>query len=477
MSLQNICVSKIFQEEVAFMLLDKFRKLSISNRIALSFASVIFIGSLLLSLPISTAATSQNTYFDNLFSAVSLTCVTGLSTTPVAESYTIFGQVICIILMQIGGLGLMTIIATILMGFGKKMSYTDTLAVKEALNREKLNDFKTYLLSILKYTLIIEGIGMLLLTLRFIPDFGLAKGLFTSLFLAVSGFCNAGFDNMGSISLQNYVHDPLINFVIATLVILGGIGFSVWFDVTHNVYSIIKNKKKLGFKKMYSLLRPHTRLAINVSSILLVVGTILFMIVEWNNASSIGNYTVAQKVMTSFFQSVTMRTAGFATINYATILPFTSLFFIILMFIGGSPGGAAGGIKTTTFALVILLVINEIKGQNNVNYARHSIPVETIRRAIVVVFTFFACLITGFGILLIVEEQSFVVLLFEAVSALGTVGVSMNLTPELSRIGQTVLMFLMFIGRIGPITIFLSLLRRKQKGKERVYAKTNILIG
>lgn len=459
------------------MLLDKFRKLSISTRIAFSFAFVIFIGSLLLSLPISTSATSQNTYFDNLFSAVSLTCVTGLSTTPVAESYTIFGQVICIILMQIGGLGLMTIIATILMRFGKKISYTDTMAVKEALNRDQLGDFKTYLLSILKYTAVIEGTGMFLLSFRFIPDFGLAKGLFTSLFLAVSGFCNAGFDNMGAISLQNYVNDPIVNLVIASLIILGGIGFSVWFDVTYNVYSIIKNKKKIGYKKMYRLLRPHTRLAINVSLILLGLGTIMFMAVEWNNPASIGNFTVGQKIMTSFFQSVTMRTAGFATINYATVLPFSLLFFIFLMFIGGSPGGAAGGIKTTTFALVILLVVNEIKGQNYINYARHSIPVETIRRAIVVVFAFFAVLMTGVSILLLVENQPFMVLLFEAVSALGTVGVSMNLTPELSRIGQSVLIVLMFIGRIGPITIFLSLVRRKRKGKERIYAKTNILIG
>ncbi|MGB3159609.1 TrkH family potassium uptake protein [Carnobacterium sp.] len=459
------------------MLSNKFRKLSISARIAFSFASVIFIGSILLSLPISTAATSQNTYFDNLFTAVSLTCVTGLSTTPVSESYTVFGQVICIVLMQIGGLGLMTIIATILMRFGKKISYTDTLAVKEALNRDKLGDFKKYLLSIFKYTLIIEGIGMVLLSFRFVPDFGLAKGLFTSLFLAVSGFCNAGFDNMGASSLQNYVDDPLVNLVIATLIILGGIGFSVWFDVTHNVFSIIKNKKKLGFKKMYSLLRPHTRLAINMSVTLLLAGTMMFMIVEWNNNSSIGTFSVGQKVMTSFFHSVTMRTAGFATIDYATVLPFSLLFSIFLMFIGGSPGGAAGGIKTTTFALVILLVINEIRGQNSINYARHSIPVETIRRAIVVVFSFFACLMIGFSILLIVEEQPFVVLLFEAVSALGTVGVSMNLTPELSRIGQTVLIVLMFIGRIGPITIFLSLARKKHRVKERVYAKTNILIG
>lgn len=459
------------------MLLNKFRRLSISTKIAFSFVFVIFIGSLLLSLPISTLATSQMTYFDNLFTAVSMACVTGLFTFPVAESYTVFGQVICIVLMQTGGLGLMTIIATIVMRLGKKISYTDTMAVKEALNRDQLDDFKTYLWSIIKYTFLIEGAGMLLLAIRFVPKLGWGKGLFTSLFLAVSGFCNAGFDNMGAISLQHYVHDPLVNLVLASLIILGGIGFSVWFDVTHNVHSIIKNKKRLGFKKTYRFLKPHTRLAINMSLILILVGTIMFMVVEWNNPNSIGTFTVGQKVLASFFQTVTMRTAGFATIDYAGVLPFSLLFFIFTMFIGGSPGGAAGGIKTTTFALVLLLIHNEIKGQRYINYARHTIPIETIRRAIVVVASFFMCLMVGVSVLLIVEDQPFLNLLFEAVSALATVGVSVNLTPELSRISQTALMLLMFIGRIGPITIFLSLIRRKRKGKERIYAKTNILIG
>lgn len=458
-------------------MLDKFRKLSISTRIALSFASVIFIGSLFLSLPISSLATSQSTYFDNLFTSVSMVCVTGLFTSSVAESYTFFGQIVCIVLMQIGGLGLMTIIATIVIQLGKKISYSDTMAVKEALNRDQLGDFKTYLLSIIKYTFIIEGTGMLVLSLRFVPEFGWAKGLFTSLFLAVSGFCNAGFDNMGTVSLQNYVHDPLVNLVIAALIILGGIGFSVWFDVSHNVHSIIKNKKRPGFKKMYRLLKPHTRLAINISLLLIAIGTMMFMVVEWNNPKSIGTFTVGQKVLAAFFQTVTMRTAGFATLDYANVLPFSLLFFVFTMFIGGSPGGAAGGIKTTTFALVLLLIHNELKGRRSINYARHTIPEDTIRRALIVVVSFFTCLMVGVSILLLVEDQPFLNLLFETVSALATVGVSVNLTPELSKISQVVLMLLMFIGRIGPITIFLSLVRRKRKGKEQVYAKTNILIG
>lgn len=459
------------------MFLKRLRRLPPAAKIVISFAIVIFIGSLLLTLPISNLESSETTYFDNLFTAVSMVCVTGLFTLPVATSFTVFGQIVCIVLMQIGGIGLMTILATFIMRIGRKMRFSDTIAVKEALNRDELGDFKTYLASIIKYTAIIEGTGMLLLALRFVPEFGFASGLFVSLFLAVSAFCNAGFDNLGAYSLQEYVHDPLINLVITTLIILGGIGFSVWFDVTHNVQSIIKNKCKSGWKRSYRMLKIHTRLAINMTLGLIVIGTLVFLVVEWNNPNSIGNFTFGEKVLASFFQTVTMRTAGFATLDYELIKPFSLFFFIGTMFIGGSPGGAAGGIKTTTFALVALLVISEIKGQKHVNYSHHTIPIEIIRRAIVIVATFSLFLIAGVSVLMLVEDQPFLYLLFEAVSALATVGVSVNLTPELSHISQVVLMILMFIGRIGPITILLSLSRKSKKTKDQLYAKTTILIG
>ncbi|WHZ32262.1 potassium transporter TrkG [Desemzia incerta] len=455
----------------------KYRAIPPAVKIVVSFAMVIFVGSLILSLPISNLETSETTYFDNLFTAVSMVCVTGLFTLPVATSFTVFGQIVCIILMQIGGLGLMTILATFIVRLGKKISYSDTIAVKEALNRDELSNFNNYLGSILKYTFIIEGTGMLLLSFRFVPEFGWGKGLFTSLFLAVSGFCNAGFDNIGALSLQKYVHDPLVNLVIMALIILGGIGFSVWFDVTHNIHSIVKTKVRSGWKRSYRLLKTHTRLAINMTVGLIVIGTFMFLLVEWNNPDSIGTYSVGEKIMAAMFQTVTMRTAGFATLDYEVVEQFSLLFFIFTMFIGGSPGGAAGGIKTTTFALIFLLIINEIRGQKNINYANHSIPIEIVRRAIVVVATFFAFLMLGVSILMIVENQPFIYLLFEAVSALATVGVSVNLTPELSPISHVVLMCLMFIGRIGPITILLGLNRSNKRTKDKLYAKTTILIG
>ena len=455
----------------------KIREMSPAVKIAISFAMVIFVGFLLLSLPISNLDTSETTYFDNLFMAVSMVCVTGLSTVPVATTYTLFGQIVTILLIQIGGLGLMTLLATFILKLGRKISFSDTLAVNEALNRDELGNFNHYLGSILKYTLIIEGIGMFLLSFRFVPEFGWGKGLFTSLFLAVSSFCNAGFDNIGALSLQEYVHDPLINIVIIALIILGGIGFSVWFDVTHNFQSIVKMKVRSGWKRSYRLLKTHTRLAINMTIGLIIVGTFMFLLVEWSNPASIGTYSVGEKVLAALFQTVTMRTAGFATIDYELVKPFTLLFFIFTMFIGGSPGGAAGGIKTTTFALIFLLIINEVKGQKHINYANHSIPIELVRRAIVVVATFFGFLMAGVSILMLVENQPFLYLLFEAVSALATVGVSINLTPELSPVSHMVLMCLMFVGRIGPITILLGLNRNNKKTKDKLFAKTTILIG
>lgn len=455
----------------------KIREMSPAVKIAISFAMVIFVGSLLLSLPISNLDTSETTYFDNLFMAVSMVCVTGLFTIPVATSYTLFGQIVTILLVQIGGLGLMTLLATFVLKLGRKISFSDTLAVNEALNRSELSDFNHYLASILKYTLIIEGTGMFLLSFRFVPEFGWGKGLFTSLFLAVSSFCNAGFDNLGALSLQKYVHDPLVNIVIIALIVLGGIGFSVWFDVTHNIQSIVKMKVRSGWKRSYRLLKTHTRLAINMTVGLILVGTLMFLLVEWSNPTSIGTYSVGEKILAAMFQTVTMRTAGFATIDYELVKPFTLLFFIFTMFIGGSPGGAAGGIKTTTFALIFLLIINEVKGQKHVNYANHSIPIELVRRAIVVVATFFGFLMAGVSILMLIENQPFLYLLFEAVSALATVGVSVNLTPELSPVSHVVLMCLMFVGRIGPITILLGLNRNNKKTKDKLFAKTTILIG
>ena len=329
---------------------------SIPKRIASSFAIVILVGSFLLNLPISQLATSKASYFDHLFTTVSMVCVTGLSTQPVAETYNTFGQVICMILMQIGGLGLMSIIAFFLYDAGKKMSLVDKLALQDSLNREDGQDFKKYLKTIFKYTFFIEFIAAVILSFRFVPELGTAKGIFTAFFFAISAFCNAGFDNLGSNSLINYATDPFLTLVVAALIILGGIGFSVWFDFKRSYLEMRKSTKSKKRKSFYRRLQYHTKIVLWLTGIILLSGTVLTLLTEWNNPNTIGNLSFFDKLLVSFFQTVTMRTAGFATIDYTNAHPTSILLYCIQMLIGGSPGGTAGGVKTTTFLVVLLFI-------------------------------------------------------------------------------------------------------------------------
>ncbi|SFH56192.1 TrkH family potassium uptake protein [Pisciglobus halotolerans] len=459
------------------IIIGKIKKLSPAAKIALSFLIMILIGSFLLALPISQTSFSEATYFDHLFMATSMVCVTGLFSVPIASTYSFFGQVISLGLIQIGGLGLMTLLAALVMGIGKKMSYANTIAVQEALNREKMGDFKPYLISIVLYTALFEGIGTLLLLTHFVPEFGWDRGFFMSLFLAVSAFCNAGFDLFGAGSLQEYVHQPVVNLVVGSLIVLGGIGFPVWFDLSNNFRSLFKRKRRIRTKSFFRRLQVHSRLALTMSFILVVTGIILFLLVEWNNSVTIGDFTFGEKLLTAFFETVTMRSGGFTTIDLANMRPFTLLYFILNMFIGGSPGGTAGGVKTTTLALLVLLIYNDVRGQKNINYHYHTIAIATVRKAIVVIGAFFVFLVLGAGLLFLFEpDKEPLRLLFETVAAFST-GASINLTTELSWMSQVVLMVIMFVGRIGPITIFLSLERKNREVTDVKYATTNILIG
>ena len=453
-------------------------KWGISQKIVASFIVLIIIGSLLLSLPLSQLAGSNATFFDHFFHSASLVTVTGLVDTPLAYTYSFFGLVICLILMQIGGLGIMTIVASVVTAFGRRMSLTERLTVQESLNREDATDFKSFLLTILRYVLVIESLGFFFLSFRFVPEFGWGKGLFTSLFLSVSGFTNGGFDTLGDQSLIAYVHDPLVNLVLAVLIILGGIGFHVWFDFASVSRKWLKRKGKKRFRYFYQSLSLHSRLAIVVSLILTVVGTLLFLLVEYQNPETIGNFSFGQKLLASFFQTVTMRTAGLTTLDFTKIYPFTLFLFIISMFIGGSPGSTAGGVKTTTIAMIAILVYNVFRGQKNVNIWNRTIPETLVRNAFVIVSVFFTAFLLGTGVLsLLNPDVDFIILMFESVSAITTVGISAHLTPTLGFASKITLMILMFVGRIGPITMAESLARKDKETKNITYAAGKIIIG
>ena len=451
---------------------------SIPKRIAASFAIVILVGSLLLDLPISQLETSQATYFDHLFTTVSMVCVTGLFTQPVASTYNTFGQIICMFLMQIGGLGLMSMIAFFFFDSGKKLSLTDRLALQDSLNRDDTKDFKDYLRTIFKYTLMIEGIAAILFSYRFIPMLGFGKGIFTSIFFAISAFCNAGFDNLGDNSLINYATDPLLMFVISALIILGGIGFAVWFDVKNSISCYRRSLKNKYHKMFYKRLHYHTKIVILLTVGILITGTLLTLITEWHNPDTIGNLNFGQKLLVSFFQTVTMRTAGFASIDYTKANPSTLLLYCIQMFIGGSPGGTAGGVKTTTVLVVLLFIRSEIYEKKSINFRHHTIPYEMARKSLMIFIIFTVLTLSSVFLLSITDPQApLLYTLFETISAMCTVGVTANLTPTLSMLGQIIIMTLMFIGRIGPLTVLLSFSNRKKQGSLIKYAKAPLLIG
>ena len=451
---------------------------SIPKRIAASFAIVILVGSLLLDLPISQLETSQATYFDHLFTTVSMVCVTGLFTQPVASTYNTFGQIICMFLMQIGGLGLMSMIAFFFFDSGKKLSLTDRLALQDSLNRDDTKNFKDYLRTIFKYTFIIEGIAAILFMIRFIPMLGVGKGIFTSIFFAISAFCNAGFDNLGDNSLINYATDPLLMFVISALIILGGIGFAVWFDVKNSISCYRRSLQNKYHKMFYKRLHYHTKVVILLTLGILVTGTLLTLITEWNNPDTIGNLNFGQKLLVSFFQTVTMRTAGFASIDYTKANPSTLLLYCIQMFIGGSPGGTAGGVKTTTVLVVLLFIRSEIYEKKSINFRHHTIPYEMARKSLMIFIIFTVLTLSSVFLLSITDPQApLLYTLFETISAMCTVGVTANLTPTLSILGQIIIMTLMFIGRIGPLTVLLSFSNRKKQDSKIKYAKAPLLIG
>lgn len=454
-----------------------FSDLSIPLKILLSFLTVIIVGSLILNLQISQIETSEATYFDHLFITISMVCVTGLYTQSVVATYNIFGQIICMFLMKLGGLGLLTIVSAFYLRLGSSIRMKDRVTVNEALSHDKLFDFKSFILSVVKFTTLFEIIGALLLMTYFVPHYG-PSGAFSSLFMAISGFNNAGFDNMGTNSLQNFASVPIVNIVIPSLIIIGGIGFNVWFDIGHTV-------KKIGFvtswnevKSLYRKLHLHTRLVLNWTTMLLISGTLFFLLFEWTNPNSIGQLNIFDKFQVAFFQSATMRTAGFATIDYTNVHVVSIILFSVLMFIGGSPGGTAGGAKTSTVAIIFHTLKAEIFGKEYVSYHNRTIATPLIRKAAIIVVMYILLALIGISLIAIFDEHlPLEYILFEVISALATVGVSANVTPELGRLSQTVLMFLMFIGRLGPITVFTALRTRKPKKQNIKYADGKILIG
>lgn len=442
---------------------------STSGTLVLSFLFVIVTGTILLSLPISQV--KDISILDAAFTSVSATCVTGLMTINNYGDLTIFGQVVVLIMIQIGGLGLMSFISMMLIAINNKLDYSNRSLIKDMLNKDSFEDVSGFLKAIIKYSLFIEFIGFILLVSQLYN--GTFYSIFQALFLSISSFCNAGMDILSYTSLLEYQSNVIINFTVMSLIILGGLGFVVWFDIARNLKICMKMKYRFSY--FLNSLKPHTKIVLIMTSSLLVSGTLLTLLFEWNN--TLADLDIGTKLMSSLFNSVTLRTAGFYTIDNSILRTPSKIFMSVYMLIGGSPGGTAGGLKTTTLFLAIYAIYSEINGRNNMHLFNRHITKKNFIKATVIISLYVLFVTIAMLTLTSIEKFDSIDLLFECCSAIGTVGLTIGITPFLTSIGKIVIMLLMFIGRVGPVTLLVSIKNKTEKNQNIKYPKTEIMVG
>ena len=452
----------------------KFRKstskLNPSQMMVVGFAAVILIGAILLSLPIATQTGERTSFLDSLFTATSAVCVTGLVVVDTATHWNFFGQIVIIILIQTGGLGFMTITTLFSLIVKKRINLKERLLIQESLNQIDLSGLVKLTRYILLMTFVIEGIGALILSTVFIPQFGFIRGSWYSIFHSISAFCNAGFDLMGNVtgpysSLMYYVNNTTITLAISALIILGGLGFPVILD-------IVKNKK-------ISKLNMHSKIVLISTSILIVVGMLFIFIVEYKNVGTLGNLSLKGKILSSLFQSVTIRTAGFATIDLTILHQATLFIMMIFMFVGASPASTGGGVKTTTIAVLILTVKSFLLGKEDIEVFGRRITSSTVRKSVGIFFVGVLAVLTGILLIVLIEpEFDLLEASFEVVSALATVGLSIGGSSNLTSIGKLLIVIYMFMGRVGLLTIFLALVAKNTVNKQQIrYPEGRIIVG
>lgn len=452
----------------------KFFAFSTTRIIAFGFLSAILLGALLLMLPISSSSGEVTAFPDALFTATTSICVTGLTTVVTAEHWSLFGHVVILLLIQFGGLGIVTFTTTLYLILGKRIKLSDRMVIQDAYNLNTLSGIVRLTKKIIKGTILIEAIGALLFSFQFIPQFGAIRGLWYSVFHSISAFCNAGIDLIGPDSFGPYRDNVLINVTTMSLIVLGGLGFPVWWDIVHLLKSAVKKEIKLH--TIVRRLSLHSKIVLSFTLILIVAGTLLTLLIEYNNPDTLGKLSFGNKIMASTFQSVTTRTAGYFTIPQQYFESSTSFIYIIWMFIGGSPSGAAGGVKTSTIAVLFVSTLSVIKGKKNVELFRRSINEQYVKKGLAVVIVSFMVLCVMTVFLAAVENSDFLDTLYETTSAIATVGLTRNFTFTLSTLGKFIIIATMYLGRIGPITMALAFNVKKHEG-EITLPEGKILVG
>lgn len=430
--------------------------LSTTQIIMLSFLVVILVGSVLLALPISTKSGEPVGYLDALFTATTSTCVTGLVTLPTVTTWSWFGQIVILLLIQIGGLGVITIFAGIMIALNKRFGLKESQLIQDAFNLNSLSGLAKFVKRVILGTLIVEGIGAILYMFVFIPDYG-ARGIWISIFNSVSAFCNAGIDIIAENSLVGYATNPLINAVTETLIVLGGLGYIVWWDVVR----VLKDWKRLKLK-CFQKLTLHSKIVLSITAILVFGGAALLLLFEYNNPLTIGNYSFFNKMQVALFQSVTTRTAGFATVAQENLTNASAILCLLLMFIGGSPVGTAGGIKTVTIVVLIATAYTTIKNKNEVSLFNRDLTRQTVHKAVAVSGMSFCIMFVSTILLSLVTDAAALDILYETISATATVGLTRNLTGILNAWGKIIIIFTMYLGRVGPISLAFMFKSRKE---------------
>ncbi|OAB39466.1 Trk family potassium uptake protein [Paenibacillus macquariensis subsp. defensor] len=429
----------------------------------MGFASIILLGTLLLTLPISNTTGKPLAFIDALFTATSATCVTGLVVKDTGTFFTTFGQVVIIMLIQVGGLGFMTMATLFSLILKRRISLRDRLLLQEAMNQNTMEGIVRLIRKVLLFSLIIEGAAAILLTIRWSVDMPFGKALYFGIFHAISMFNNAGFDLFGNFrSLTGYVYDPLVNFVVMFLIVSGGIGFIVLSDLVD-----FKRTRRISL---------HSKVVLSMTAFLIVFGAIVIFVFEYSNPRTLGSLNWGGKILGSLFQSVTPRTAGANTIDLGSMRQASQFFMIILMFIGASPGSTGGGIKTTTFTIIIGAVISMLRGRDDIVLFRYRLAQERIFKALTITLLALLLVLSVAMVLSTTEDSPFLMILYETTSAFGTVGLTMGLTTKLSLIGKILISLTMFAGRLGPITMAYAL--GPKKGKELYrHPEGKIIIG
>ncbi len=453
------------------------RKLNSSQIIALGFAGVILLGALLLSVPEAAASGVSTPFVDALFTAATSVCVTGLVTVTTATHWSLFGQVVILLLIQLGGIGVVAMATIIFIGIGRRIGMRSRKLIQDSYNLDSMAGLVKGVRKILFGILGAEALGACFYAIRFVPQYGLPRGIWQSVFTSVSAFCNAGMDILGENSLLPYAGDWLVNLTTIALIIAGGLGFIVWWDLADRCREVFT--KKLSPRRFWKKLRLHSRIVLCTTFFLILGGAFFIFLFEYGNAGTMGGRPLSDKVLFSLFQSVTTRTAGFMTVDQGRLSNASVCLSLLWMFIGGSPMGTAGGVKTTTITVLLFTMLAYVRGKDDTEISRRRVKESRVRSALVVVCAAFAVWFAMCLLLLALEPAADLVdVVYEMTSALATVGLSRGLTPSLSLGGKLAVVVTMYLGRIGPLTMATAIVLKAERKSNGVrLPEERVMIG